>query len=534
MNGLFLDTVLHYQGFGYSIIPVGQDKKPLIAWGRYQKQKTTEEEIRGWWDKWPTANIGIVTGMISGLAIIDIDTEEGKQAIQEYIQDSLVMPVVNTPSGGQHLYFKCPDEKISNNSRTVPGCDLRANGGYIVAPPSSNGNGKAYTWQEGLSIHDVGLPELPSAYLSFINNSFIYKKQNSTSQQTSTRSTGVHKMFIQGRRDDDLFHTANCLIKGGMDKGNAFHVLDIVAKNCIPPYPEAEVAVKVQSAVTRCEARQRNLSHEVREYVESTNGHFMSTEVHKSLDVSTKQEKKNISEILRRLCSDGIIERYSTKNGCFRRIDDRVEEIDFLNADDNEMDLNLPFSIDTYVNIYPKSVIVVAGSPNAGKTAFLLNIAAQNMEQNKIYYFSSEMSPQELKIRLSKFDRPLKDFTRVKWLERSGDFADLIRPDDINIIDFLEVHEDFWRVGLMIKQIFDKLNKGVAIIALQKNVGNELGLGATRSLEKARLYITMNPNELKIVKAKNWRDPLINPNGMWLKYKLYQGWKFSMPEGWQK
>ena len=527
-----LDWALAYHSIGFSIIPVGKNKKPLIPWAPYQKHRASEDEIRTWFTRWPDANIGIVTGHISGISVIDIDTEEGKEEIQKYIPDSIIMPIANTPSGGQHYYFKCKDVSLTNNSRVVPGCDLRANGGYVIAPPSDNGNGRAYAWQEGLSIKDVDLPALPASYLSFINSSYIYKLQN-TSPQTSTPSTSVNTFFSKGRRDNDLFHIANCLIKGGADKSIALQALEILAENCDPPFPQPEITQKIQSALNRSDSRQRVLAEEVRTWVLSTTGNFLSTDVINDLQLSTRQEKRNLSVILKRLCDEEVIERYGNKNGCFRRIDDTAEDIDFLNADITEIDLSLPFDIDNLVNFYPRNIIVVAGSPDSGKTAFLLNTVEKNMHQHRVFYFSSEMAEQELKLRLSKFERALTSW-RFFPKERVSNFADVIRPDDINIIDYLEVHEDFWRIGGMIREIFDKLRRGIAIIAIQKNPDKDYGLGSTRGLEKARLYLTLNPNELKIIKAKNWADPSVNPNNLKLHFKLYQGCKFSVTKDWHK
>jgi hypothetical protein len=66
----------------YSVIPVRGDKRPYIKWEQYQKERATEEEVRGWWKKWPNAMIGIITGKISDLAVIDIDTDEGREEIE--------------------------------------------------------------------------------------------------------------------------------------------------------------------------------------------------------------------------------------------------------------------------------------------------------------------------------------------------------------------------------------------------------------------------------------------------------------------
>jgi hypothetical protein len=104
----------------------------------------------------------------------------------------------------------------------------------------------------------------------------------------------------------------------------------------------------------------------------------------------------------------------------------------------------------------------------------------------------------------------------------------VIKPDAINIIDFLEVHDEFWKVGGMLKEIYDKLNNGIAIVAIQKDKKKDYGRGATMGLEKPRLYLTLNPGQAKIEKAKNWADPLKNPNGLMLDFKLHQGCEFSI------
>jgi len=548
INPNSLDAALKYGKLGFSIIPCNTDKKPLVQWQKYQKEKAPEEQIKNWWKQWSDANIGIVTGVISELAVIDIDTEEGKEAIQAFIPDSLIMPVANTPSGGQHLYFKCHDNTLTNNARIITGCDLRANGGYVVAPPSSNGIGAAYTWEKGKSIFAVKPPELPEAYLSFIKNklhlsintSFYSFKENvsknakNESQQLLTMLTTANRMFQNGTRDNDLFNVANCLLKGGMPKDRTLQVVEKLAKKCCnPPFPEKDILVKIESALKRTERRTQNITADFREWVVLTSGVFLLTDAHKELTLLTRAEKQCLYVGAERLCKEGIIEKYGNKRGQYRKVEATVEAINYLNAELKKIDLKLPFDIDNNVNIYPKNIIVIAGAPDAGKTALLLNVVEMNMTKHKIFYFSSEMGEQEFKLRLSKFDRDIKTWNFYPF-ERVSNFADVVKPDDINIIDYLEVHEDFWRIGGMIREIYDKLRKGIALIAIQKDKDKEYGLGATRGLEKARLYLTMNPNEIKIVKAKNWADPTKNPNGMKLNFKLFKGCKFSTTSEWSK
>jgi len=122
--------------------------------------------------------------------------------------------------------------------------------------------------------------------------------------------------------------------------------------------------------------------------------------------------------------------------------------------------------------------------------------------------------------------------TEWAW-ERNDNFADVIRSGKgkLNVIDFLELYEDFWIVGKRIDEIYRKLDGALAIIAIQKNPNCDFGLGGRRSIEKARLAISMENNSLKILKAKNWRTPE-NPNGKMIKFRLVDGCKFSAVGNW--
>jgi len=150
-------TALRYaEKFGFSVIPINRKtKKPFIPWKEFQDRKATADEIWEWWNKWPAANVGIVTGKTSGIVVFDVDEAQGFDAIQEYVPDSLIIPCCKTPRGGQHFYFRAPGETLGNNSRLIPGSDYRGDGGYAIAPPSANGKGKNYAWLDGLSIEEA-------------------------------------------------------------------------------------------------------------------------------------------------------------------------------------------------------------------------------------------------------------------------------------------------------------------------------------------------------------------------------------------
>lgn len=359
----------------------------------------------------------------------------------------------------------------------------------------------------------------------------INKNTNANSYRESVTDSGT--LFMDGRRDHDLFHVANQLAKSGTSENEIAQIIDILAKNCIPPFPQEEIQAKILSAIKRQERREVGLTRALEGWVSVTNGNFSVTDAYQELQTITGVTDRNkYRVILNRLKDRCLIEKAGDKDGIFRRVVNECEEIDFLNASTDVFHIAWPFQIEKYVKTHPKNIIIIAGSPNSGKTAFLLNVVAMNMEHHRINYFSSEMGPIELKERLSKFNVRLADFKKVKWLERSGNFADVIRPNEVNVIDFLEMTTEFYQVAGFIKEIFDKINKGIAIIAIQKNPGVALGLGGVRSLEKARLYLSMDAGRIKIEKGKNWTRPDVNPNGLEIAFKLVQGCHFVSDDTW--
>jgi len=542
----FLKSALWYQKQGYSVIPVKQDKKPFIKeWKPYQTQKADPDQIREWWAKNPGANVALVTGELSGIDVVDCDSEKGRDALNEFLSDTIIMPISKTPKGWHYFFRHRPG--LSNGVRIITDCDLRTTGGYIIVPPSRGKNGKPYAWMKGLSIADVKPAPMPKMFF----DTLLQGGHAKTSSLTNMHSRGgsnadsvlncpqvsptVLKLFGEGSRDETLFHVANCLVKGGMNKDMLLNVLSFIAKNCKPPFPQKEVLIKLESALKRSESRERNLTQEIKDFVLSSSGLFLSSDVHNCLHLSSRQEKKNVSNTLARFVKDGIIEGAGNRNGQFRRIDTEVEEMDFMSAKAETVNIWLPFGLDEKVEIMPGNIIVVAGSPDSGKTGLLLNIIRENMREFETHYFNSEMGSSELKKRLSNFDDLTLDMWNFKAWERSDNFGDVIKPGKgkINIIDFLEIHDNFYEVGGKLAEIHKKLKGAIAFVALQKNPGSKMGLGGFRSAEKPRLYLSMDSGVLSIAKAKNWATSE-NPNGLQYRFKVVAGCKFIKMQGWHR
>jgi len=175
-----LNFALKYLNLGFSVIPLKPKlKEPLIPWIEFQKRRATEQEIKSWFQKWPDANIGIITGAISQVVVVDLDGEEG---LAQAPSLGLTSTIVSVTGNGKHLWFKLATSStvVGNAVKLHPGVDIRGEGGYVVAPPSIHENGKRYRWLRPLNIKE--LQEFPKELLkteklSDISKSIVGKEQ---------------------------------------------------------------------------------------------------------------------------------------------------------------------------------------------------------------------------------------------------------------------------------------------------------------------------------------------------------------------
>lgn len=136
-----LEAALYYHSLGWSVFPVGKDKKPLIKWAKYQDELATEEQIRAWATQWPDMNLGVATGALSGLVVLDLDIKHGwsSQKLHEEGYDLSLTATSRTGNGGEHFFLKHPGGNIRNSEGQLSfgkGVDIRGDGGFIVLAPS--------------------------------------------------------------------------------------------------------------------------------------------------------------------------------------------------------------------------------------------------------------------------------------------------------------------------------------------------------------------------------------------------------------
>lgn len=306
----------------------------------------------------------------------------------------------------------------------------------------------------------------------------------------------------------------------------------MIVKNALPPLSSEEADGVIDRAINIGSQRERNITEELRQWIEVSNGHFLVRNSQKELEVVRKQDRHAFNVAINYLCKQGLIEKYGSERGVYRKVENTIQEMDWETCDDDIVDVRWPFGLEKYYLCLPKNIVVIAGSYDAGKTAFCLNFAMLNMDKYPIKYFSSEMGALELKVRLKKFGISFSKWKAVQFIERSTTFSDVIDPDGINIVDYIEVPEEAWKIATPISEIFRKLNKGICVIALQKPKMRDIARGGEATLDRPRLYLSIGNGIMKIIKCKNWANESINPNGLSLEYKILSGCNFLQQSEW--
>lgn len=507
--------------YGFSVIPLLNNKRPAIEWMAFQYRRATDEEIESWFKDKNDKMLGIVCGSISGICVIDVDSADGDIAYQRLIPKDFRSPVVRTPRGGYHVYCR-HNAEIRNKANVSNGLDIRGEGGYVVAPPSVNGKGGEYKWL--IPLHRASLPDIPLGFLSTCGNRY----------QELPLSEGRSGMFVKGRRDEDLFHVANLLVRGGSTEEVALEVIERLANSCTPPFPSQEVAGKVRSALHRAYTRERNLAQEIKDWIVAYKGIFLSSEMARALQINNKDHLKEMAKILNKLTDEGYIERYGRRSGVFRKIERDYRKMEWLSASIQPIEINYPLGLHNIFVTYAKNVIVVAGVKDSGKTAFFLDFIKRNHTKFKINYFTNEMGDEELSMRI----RQHKDIDVKEWsfsaYEMGGAWEDIIEPDCITIVDYIEINNNFWEIGEVIKKMHEKLDKGILLLGLQKAYGQLLGRGKEFSLQRPRLYVTLENGRATIISAKNRLPSGPNVVGWQCHYSIIDGWKIKTETPWHQ
>lgn len=236
-NPLYIEA-FRLMADGKSVMPVGKDKKPLLkAWKQYQTTPATEEEITRWWSKMPSANIGIITGKVSGIIVVDVDTYAGAKDI---FPETFT---VKTGNGGLQKYYQyVPGFTISASGYpNMPHVDLRSDGGFVVAALSVTDylkDGKKAGGKYEV-IKNIPLAQFPIAL-------FPQKKV----AKKMSELLGV----ATGGRNDSMASFAGKLLRTSAEKEweeEVWPAVERANKTYTPPLPQDELRATYDSIVKK-------------------------------------------------------------------------------------------------------------------------------------------------------------------------------------------------------------------------------------------------------------------------------------------
>lgn len=247
-----VETARRYMARGWHVFPVS-GKVPATEHGLHDAS-TDEELAELWWANHPERGIGLATGKVSGVWVLDLDGEEGREAfvgIQER-EGQIDRTLAAKTGNGVHLYFRMPagTADVRNSASKVgPHIDVRGSGGYVVAPPSPHPSGKTYAWVKGRSPDDVSPAAAPRWLLELV----LMRER-----RTAAAAVPVEDSIGEGGRNQTLTSLGGTMRRRGMAREAILAALR--AENdakCVPPLDDAEVE-KIADSVARYEpARQQ-------------------------------------------------------------------------------------------------------------------------------------------------------------------------------------------------------------------------------------------------------------------------------------
>lgn len=235
-----LDHAIRYADLGYAVFPCApKDKTPLTAKG-FLEATQDAEQIEAWWTARPDANIGLPT---QGLLVLDLDGKDNTWLTPDLAATLAGAPLSLTANGGKHYLFRQPAGKQWRNTagKLGPGVDTRADGGYIVVPPSLLRGGKAYRWADCLAL-DCGPQELPEPPTWLCDLLDGQATGNLAGVRLDAAAMAKGNAIPEGQRDSTLTSLAGTMRRVGMGQTEITAALHAANRErCNPPLPDKDI-----------------------------------------------------------------------------------------------------------------------------------------------------------------------------------------------------------------------------------------------------------------------------------------------------
>jgi len=253
----FLDAALQYAALGWRVFPLlPKSKEPATKHG-FKDATTDERQIREWWAKNPSYNVGIATG--KGLCVVDVDDKPDKHPVlgsdmmREWEYENA--PISETCSaisgtGGVHYYFDVGSAQIPSCQSESIFIDLRCEGGYIVAPPSIHPDtGEPYIWE--YAPEDIPPAKVTDNDKAFIQ--WVYRNRRGATATVQRSSTIPSDSVKEGEGRNRFLYEQGCSAraKGSDDEMVRIWLAELNDLKCSPPLDSLELNKIVRSVCSK-------------------------------------------------------------------------------------------------------------------------------------------------------------------------------------------------------------------------------------------------------------------------------------------
>jgi len=242
---IYKNIINEYLKYEYSLIPIDSEKKPYIYWKPFQYKKAITEDVFDWYNIFCDVNIGIVTGNISKLAVIDVDDPNLLPELEELLPELNGTTRVRTRRG-YHYYFSLNGEQVkSTNNLFGRSLELKSDGNYVVAPPSII---KKHQYVYEVPISEM-LP-IPRLLIEKENEPVSYEEDRKHKTFKIPKYHGKKVDCIRqiisrdlqiGERDNSLYILYNSLLQNDNTKDHSKKIVTDKNKILTKPLPDKEV-----------------------------------------------------------------------------------------------------------------------------------------------------------------------------------------------------------------------------------------------------------------------------------------------------
>jgi len=256
----------------------------------------------------------------------------------------------------------------------------------------------------------------------------------------------------------------------------------------------------------------------------------------RQLNINERENRKQTAVKLNHEVKQGILEKNNPPHTppVYTSVSKDIKYIDWVNVKDTlPLDFKFPYGIEDNsefgfsdkVVISPGDVIVVAGVSNMGKTTMVLNMLWENMDCYPCVLMGNEYTPGKFARRVARmtWKEPTNGngLPKFELIDRRERWWDAIKPGHINFIDWINLEDNFYQIGMIIDKCQQKVGDGVLVPVIQKSPTSTLGRGGGFSKDLASLYLTLDFNRLTIEKAKEWHTE--NPNNKMYGFTIVDG-----------